>query len=247
MSKDLISLKLTEHEGEKVILLRFGYNSEIKDKITKIPGCKWSNRKRSYYIKYRSDYRHFLLRFIDEKYFHKSGNQIKKPIFEINDDEKIEVKNNKSTIWLNKFKQYLENKRYSKSTVDNYVSHIKHMLNYFGETNPEELTNEDIEQYIHDYIIRSNRSASFQSVSISALKKFFGIIRNVYIDIEQFDRPKEGRHLPTVFNQKEIKRLLDVTTNIKHKLMLSLIYSSGLRLGEAVNIVPAHLWNFKRR
>ncbi len=233
---ELINLKLSEHLGKKIILLRFNYSDEIKNVISKIPDCRWSNTKQSYYIRYRSDYRHYLLRFVDEKYFRKSGNEIKKISIEIPDKEKIIVFNNKSCIWLDKFRQYLENKRYSKSTIDNYESHVKHMLNYFRNRNPEELTNEDINHYVHDFIIRGQRSTSFQSVAISALKKFFGIVQNIYIDIDDFERPKEGRHLPTVFNKKEIKRLLNATNNIKHKLALSLIYSSGLRLGETVNI-----------
>ncbi|MFC2103925.1 tyrosine-type recombinase/integrase [Bacteroidota bacterium] len=236
MSKDLINLKLAEHDHKKVILLKFDYSDELKNAINKIPDCRWSNSKKSFYINYRSDYKHYLLRFVDEKYFKKLGKEIKTPSIEIAEKDKIEVQDNKSEIWLNKFKQYLENKRYSKSTIDNYVLHVKHMLNYFCGENPEELTNEDVDKYVHEFIIRGQRSASFQSVAISALKKFFGIVRNIYIDIEDFERPKKGRNLPSVFNQKEIKRLLDATTNIKHKLILSLIYSSGLRLGEAVNI-----------
>ncbi len=236
MSKDLITLKLGEHHGNKIILLKFNYNEKLKNAVKKIPDCKWSNTKKSFYINYRSDYKHYLLRFVDKNYFRKTEKNIKNPDIQVNNEEKIKDIDNRTSAWLSKFKQHLENKRFSKSTVDNYVFHVKHMLNYFIERNPEELTNEDIERYIHEYIIRRQRSASFQKVAISAFKKFFGIIRNVYIDIEEVERPKNARHLPSVFNQKEIKNLLDSTNNLKHKLILSLIYSSGLRLGETTNI-----------
>lgn len=236
MRENLISLKLTEHHSNKVILLRFDYNEELKRVVEKIPGCRWSNSKKSFYIKYRSDYRHYLLRFVDEKYFRKTGNELKKPVVEVRDEEKIKVIDYKTSAWLNKFRQHLENKRFSKSTINGYVLHIKHMLNYFSGENPENLANEDIENYIHKYIILENRSASFQKVALSAFKKFFGIVNNIYIDVEDFERPKSGRYLPQVFNQKEIKRLLEVTNNIKHKLILSLLYSAGLRLSEVVNL-----------
>ncbi|HAF29510.1 MAG TPA: integrase [Bacteroidales bacterium] len=231
-----IRLKQSTHNKNKVIKLIFGFDKELIDIVRKVPDSAWSKTMNCWYIPYRTDYRNFLLKFIDEKHFVKSGREIKKMSIETPTDEKIEVKINKSEIWLNQFKQYLENKRYSKSTIDNYLSHVNHLLTYFRGENPEDLTNEDINKYVHDYIIRGQRSSSFQNVAVSALKKFFNIVQNVYIDIDDFERPKEGRNLPSVLNQKEVKKLLDSVTNIKHRLILSIIYSSGLRLGESVNI-----------
>ncbi|MDA3954086.1 MAG: tyrosine-type recombinase/integrase [Bacteroidales bacterium] len=236
MDQNLISLKLSEHQNKKVILLKFNFNEEIKNAVTEIPECKWSDTKKTFYITYRTDYKQYLLKFIDEKYFKKSGQEIKKFSKAVRPKEKLDIKDNKSSVWLGQFKQYLENKRYSKSTIDNYSSHVNHFLNYFRGNNPEDITNEDINKYVHEFIIRGQRSASFQSVAISALKKFFSIVQNVYIDIDEFERPKKGGHLPQVFNQKEIKRLLDSPSNIKHRLILSIIYSSGLRLSESVNL-----------
>lgn len=231
-----ITLKQSKHNDKSVIKLVFDYDRDLINAVEKIPNCQWSNTMACWYINYRTDYRHFLLRFIDEKHFKKSGREIKKPAIEVPNDEKLVVKNNKSEIWLSQFRQYLENKRYSKSTIENYTLHVTHFLNYFKGENPEDLTNEDINKYVHEYIIRGQKSASFQSVAISALKKFFSIVQNVYIDIDEFERPKKERHLPQVFNQKEIKRLLNSVSNVKHKLILSIIYSSGLRLGESVNL-----------
>lgn len=234
MSK--IRLKQSTHKNNKVIKIVFDFDNDLISKVKNVPESMWSKTMKCWYIPYRTDYRQFLLKFIDEKYFVKSGKGIKKMSVEPPMEEKLTVKINKSEIWANQFKQYLENKRYSKSTIDNYLSHVNHLLNYFRGKNPEDLTNEDINKYVHEFIIRGQRSSSFQNVAVSALKKFFNIVQNVYIDIDEFERPKRGRNLPSVLNQREVKRLLDSVTNIKHKLILSLIYSSGLRLGESVNI-----------
>ena len=231
-----ITLKQSKHKDKSVIKLVFDYDQELINAVKKIPDCNWSNSMTCWHFPYRTDYRHFLLKFIDEKHFKKSGREIKNPAIEVPKDQKLVVKNNKSEIWLSQFRQYLENKRYSKSTVENYTLHVNHFLNYFKGENPEDLTNENINKYVHEYIIRGQRSASFQSLAISALKKFFNIVQNVYIDIDKFERPKEGRYLPQIFNQKEIKRLLNSVSNVKHRLILSIIYSSGLRLGESVNL-----------
>jgi len=231
-----IRLKQATHNDKKVIKLIFDFDKEMISKVRKIPGCSWSKTMTSWYINYRPDYRHFLLRFIEEEFFKTSRKEINEISLESPFEEKQIEKSNKSEVWLNQFRQYLENKRYSKSTIDNYILHVTHFLNYFKADNPEDITNEDINKYVHEYIIRGQRSTSFQNVAVSALKKFFSIVQNVYVDIDEFERPKEGRKLPSVFNQKEVKRLIDSNTNIKHKLILSIIYSSGLRLGESVNI-----------
>lgn len=110
MSENLINLKLAEHYGNKIILLKFNYNEDLKSAVKKIPDCKWSNSKKSFYINYRSDYKHYLLRFVDEKHFRKTGHEVKKPSKPLNDEEKIKLTDNKTSAWLSKFRQYLENK-----------------------------------------------------------------------------------------------------------------------------------------
>jgi site-specific recombinase XerD len=236
MTKDLIRLKLSNHYDKKIILLKFKHNDEVKNAVKKIPDCKWSNTKESYYISYRSDYKYFLLKFIDAKFFKKSEKEIKVTSQKIPQVETISIKENNSEIWLERFKRYMENRRFSESTVRNYTSQVKKLLNYFEGKNPEELCNEDINKYVHSFIIQEQKSTSYQCIAISALKKFFIIVQNVKIDIDHFERPKKGKYLPTVYSHFEIKRILDAHTNIKHKLILSIIYSAGLRLGETTNL-----------
>jgi len=50
-------------------------------------------------------------------------------------------------------------------------------------------------------------------------------------------RPKKPQKLPQVLTQEEVRSVLDVTTNLKHKTLLSLVYSGGLRIGEALSLL----------
>jgi len=236
MNENLIKLKLTEHRGQKVIMLQFKYDEEIKAAVKKIPDWAYSKTYKSFYIPYRADYKQYLTQYVDEKYFKKTDKNTTPKPQTIPDVNVSELNTRETEILLKQFRQYLENKRFSKSTIANYVLHVKHLLNYFKGVNPANLTNEEINEYINEYIIRGRRSSSFQSVSVSALKKFFNIVQNVYIEIDDFERPKEGRFLPRVLNKKEVRKLLDSVSNIKHKLILSVIYSAGLRVSEAANL-----------
>lgn len=57
-------------------------------------------------------------------------------------------------------------------------------------------------------------------------------LRETKIEIDKIHRPKRAKLLPNVLSKEEIKLILNVHSNIKHKMMLSLIYSCGLRCGE---------------
>ena len=232
MSK--IKLKQSNHKDKPVIKLVFDYDLLLINAVKKIPDCKWSNTMKCWYIPYREDYKAYLLKYLNENDFVKK--LPKKQVLNVHPDKSAE-----SLAYLKRFKTYLKNKRYSESTIQNYLLHIKHFLRYFHDKNPCTITNDDIKDYIHDYIIIGKKSASFQSVCVSALKKFYEIVENRQINTAEFQRPKKGNYLPTVYNLTEIKKILTVHTNVKHKMILSIIYSAGLRLGEVVNLKLADI------
>lgn len=73
------------------------------------------------------------------------------------------------------------------------------------------------------------------NVAINTLKCYYGTIlkRDFIYEVE---RPKKDRRRPVVLNHDEISSILSVVSNLKHKLMLMLMYSAGLRVSEIVNL-----------
>lgn len=61
------------------------------------------------------------------------------------------------------------------------------------------------------------------------------------VDVETFERPRTQHSLPNVLSKEEVKAIIDVTINPKHKTMLSLIYACGLRRSELLNLLPTHI------
>ena len=124
-----ISLKRSRHRDNEVILLLFDYDLRLIDKVKLIPNSKWSQSKGCWYIPFRDNYRDYLLQYIDEDCFVKR--------------EKLSDKNNSNKKGedinpypiIEKYMRYLENKRYSESSIRNYVSHIKHFLMFFKDKN----------------------------------------------------------------------------------------------------------------
>ena len=76
---------------------------------------------------------------------------------------------------------------------------------------------------------------------VNAIKLFFNKIENSFIQIGNIHRPKRAKTLPNVLSKEEVKMLLEAPKNIKHKAMLSLIYSCGLRSGELIRLKPEHI------
>lgn len=89
--------------------------------------------------------------------------------------------------------------------------------------------------------MNNNLSASYQNQIVNAIKLFFKTVLDTKIEIDKIHRPKRAKVLPNVLSKEEVKLILNAHSNIKHKMMLSLIYSCGLRCGELLALKPVHI------
>ena len=139
---------------------------------------------------------------------------------------------------LEKYKQWLQSKRYSESTIKTYGEALKSFLAFFNEKSILEITNEDVILYNTAYILKNKLSSSYQNQVVNAIKLYFKTIRNEVLVIEKIHRPKREKVLPNVLSKEEVKQILSAHTNLKHKVMLSMIYSCGLRRSELLHLRP---------
>jgi integrase/recombinase XerD len=79
-------------------------------------------------------------------------------------------------------------------------------------------------------------SVEYQKSLLGAIKLFYKLCHDRNLRIEQYYPKRKESKLPIVLSPQEVKRILEVTTNIKHKAILSTIYGCGLRLGEVINL-----------
>jgi integrase/recombinase XerD len=104
-----------------------------------------------------------------------------------------------------------------------------------------DISDRDIIIFNNDVIIKNNFSSSYQNQIVNAVKLFFRTIDNKKLDPEIIHRPKREKVLPNVLSKEEVKQILEAHSNIKHRAMLSLIYSCGLRCGELLALKPEHI------
>ena len=139
------------------------------------------------------------------------------------------------------FIRYLNSKRYSPNTIKVYSDSISTFLRYFSMKDITDISNDDLIDFNNNYILKNNFSSSFQNQVVNAVKIYFSAIQQKKIDVELIHRPRREKVLPNVLSKEEVKAILDAHVNIKHKMMLSLIYSCGLRCGELLALHPVHI------
>jgi integrase/recombinase XerD len=147
---------------------------------------------------------------------------------------------------INQTEKQIILKRLSYSTLKSYKNSLIAIFYFHKNILPEELTNEDIQAYLLHQIKFKKISESTQNSIINGIKAYWEKVLKRPREKIEVPRPKKPKHLPNVFSQEEVVRLIESPENLKHKLMLLLIYSAGLRLGEVVNIRVRDI-NFDRR
>jgi len=122
---------------------------------------------------------------------------------------------------------------YSKRTSDNYLSHIKRFISSIGDKQIIHLNSKDFQSYLDNY---NFTSTSQQNQVINAIRFLYKEALNKKYDKVSFKRPKLEKKLPQVIDSQFILDKLSKIENIKHKSILTLTFSVGLRVSEIVNL-----------
>lgn len=127
--------------------------------------------------------------------------------------------------------------RLSDSTQKTYKHHLAGLFYFYKTILPEEISKAQVEQYLLHQIKFKKIAESTQNQIINAVKAYWERVLKrdkAWINLQ---RPKRPKKMPNVLSTEEVVLLLDSIQNLKHQLILLLIYSSGLRLGEVVNLL----------
>ena len=129
---------------------------------------------------------------------------------------------------LNKLKRDLEIRNFSDSTIRSYIHHVKKFLEF---SKNKGLNESIVKEYIQKEI--KNKEPTSVSHSIFAISFFFNKILKQNINIP---RPKRNKKIPEILNIDEIRDLINSTNNVKHKLIIKILYGCELRVSEIVNL-----------
>ena len=126
-------------------------------------------------------------------------------------------------------------RNYSQQTIRSYISCLSELGKYFNKP-PDKITVEQVKQYLHHRVTVEKVGVSTVNITISAYKLLHkDVLRNDYEKID-IVKPRREKKLPVILSRSEINKIIEFTPNIKHKAILMLIYSGGLRISESINL-----------
>jgi len=135
---------------------------------------------------------------------------------------------------LEVFEQKLRYKNYSDKTIKTYLTYLKQFVHTQNIKDPYQVSTKQICEFLHN---NKFTSTSQQNQFIGCLKLFAKHILNKKdIHLSKIERPKSEKKLPKVVDNEYIKEKLNKIDNLKHKTILTLTYSVGLRVSEIVNL-----------
>lgn len=243
MIKKVISLKHLFINNRKCIGIKFYPDGVIQRLLKTIPGLKWSSTFGMAYISNTSVNLNLIYKTfkgvaqVEGRYFY-----VNRPLLQpVDKDHQFQYSRPKSAqtegyrTCPEAFHQKLALKKYSKNTANIYTSMFEGFINYFPETKVDELGEEQIRKYL-SHQVKLGRSDSMLNQIINSIKFYYEIVLGMPNRFYDIERPILREKLPEVLSKEEVMNILNCTRNIKHRCLLSTIYSAGLRIGEVLNL-----------
>ena len=139
-----------------------------------------------------------------------------------------------------RYKKDLEIRGFSDRTIDSYLRHVRNYRDHLGGP-VDQKAGQQVKDYFHYLLHTKGASRSYVHQSYGALKYFYTVTLGLDWDMAKIPRVRQEHKLPEILNREEIRRLFVATKNIKHKSMLMVTYSAGLRVSETVALKLADI------
>jgi len=134
------------------------------------------------------------------------------------------------------FVQEMKRRNFSPQTVENYSSCIKKFFSWSTKDHPKNINESDIKAFLGQF-----NEPNTQRGYHSAIKKFYEICLNQKDKFKYIPYARKSSKLPVVLSVDEIQSMFNACENLKHKVILAILYSCGLRVSELINLKWSHI------
>jgi len=236
-----ITLKHLWINGEKKIGLQYLKNNKLDETLATLPGVQYSEEHEMPYItnspaNLRMIFETFRgLAWINVRYFFTNK-------MSYTGHETANIQSFRERKFApgyrscpEAFYQKLELKKYAYNTAKVYTHCFEAFLNYYPQKQLDEIGEEEIVAYLQ-LLVNLGKSDSYVNQSINSIKFYYEVVCGMPNRFYSIDRPRRSFRLPVVLSKTEVYRILGTISNIKHKCIIALLYSAGLRRAELINL-----------
>jgi len=214
--------------------LMFLYNELITEKIKKMPYYSWDKINKWWTIPFSENYVQQMkevAQFAQYMVIYEEETPADKGVKRINEGDVPHYRKCPQEMILK-----LIEIRYSANTIKTYKVMFEEFINYYHKLEIDKIDEQQIIDFLRYLVMERKVSTSYQNQSINAIKFYYEKVLGGERKFYFVERPRKEKTLPTVLNEAEVVALFNSIDNIKHKCILMLAYSAGLRLGEIVRL-----------
>ncbi len=250
MHLPIVEVSPLRHNNEDRIGIKFSFEKNIINSIKKIDGIKWSKTNSCWHLPITKQHYYLFYNCVKNQvtinnqalsnYLHSKN--IQKDIKLISGQTGNESAIYAETISKTNLElllhvvEHLQIKAYSTSTIKTYKNELLHFFKTLKKVDASKLCTIDVRRYIHYCITKLRCSESTAHSRINALKYLYEQVLGHEKFFVEIPRPKKPLKSPPFFNKEEITQIINQTKNLKHKTMLMLCYSTGMRVSEVVSL-----------
>ena len=228
-----VRLDFDIHRNRPVISIRFDKDQGIYACVKNELCASWSQTLKFWYLDYSEANKKLALEKLSD--FEVDVSKLDRKAKVYRENMHNIVLHEHTLQHIARFRKWMETKRYSDSTVNTYASLIVFFCKYLVKRNCTELSPMIVSRFNYEFIVLPKKSISYQNQAINAIKQYFEY-REIEVEMGEIERPKREKKLPVVLSMEEVQRIIDCAHNLRHKTLLSLIYSGGFRLSEALHL-----------
>ena len=219
--------------GDDRLLVLFPYHPDNVTRIKAVPGRRWHPQEKAWSIPYTQQALSLLQRFFSQEPVQSFPRPERRP--GVISKKRWESLTNEEQAFSTRVEQEMKLRRYSPKTRKSYRNHLLRFRRYFGK-DPQSVSEEEIRKYLLYLIDQKQVSYSSHNQTVSAIKFLYNKVLRTPKMVEKIPRPRREQKLPAVLSRDEVLRIFAAIQHLKHRALLMLAYSAGLRVSEVVRL-----------
>tara|TARA_R110002051_G_scaffold105653_1_gene178700 strand:- start:161 stop:1291 length:1131 start_codon:yes stop_codon:yes gene_type:complete len=236
-----ITLKHLLIKEKRYIGLQFNTDKVIHALVKQLPDVKWSNSFNMAYILNTQNNLDQIFKIFNgvvwvncNYFFDKSTVKETNEPIDITWFRKRQLPTN-YRVCPDSYLDKLELRKYANNTVKTYVTSFETFINYYISKDLVAINESDVRKYILK-LVQLDKSNSYINSAINSIKFYYESVLGMPNRFYEIERPRKEKKLPKVLSKEDVLSVIANTNNLKHKCIVSLLYSSGIRRNELVNL-----------